>query len=294
MGTGIEEIVHIIPLGHEYERAIRPFDTAKANRVYLIVDCGTGLEGGTSERDISMQKWQDHYTKIVTDYLSNEKHIRVITIKTSTFDLTAFLSTLSSVISAEKNQGSRVHINMSGSGRLAAVASTLAGMAHGIDVYYVHSERFAEDNGTFDETNERYRCGVSICKTNTVTNFTNFQFIMANTIETLILQKLYNEKDKKGVSSSELVKMLEENSISGFEKTPEEYRKARKNEDKDTRNAMSRKLMKLNHSILKGMIDDKKYITKEKSGRKMLFRITPSGEYALHLSGQEEGITLLQ
>jgi len=110
---------------------------------------------------------------------------------------------------------------------------------------------------------------------------------MADEVETLILQKLYNEKNRSGVSSSELVKVLEENRVEGFESTQDEYSKVRKYQDKNTRNDMSRKLMKLNHSILKGMIDDKKYITKEKSGRKMLFTITPSGEYALHLSGKE-------
>jgi hypothetical protein len=287
MGTGIEEIVHIIPLGHEFERAIRPFDTAKANRVYLIVDSGAGSSNGTSDRDICMQELQEHYTQMVTDHLMKEKQIDVIVRKTMTFDLTAFLKELSSIIYTELAKGSRVHINMSGSGRLAAVAATLAGMAHGIDVYYVHSERFAEDNGVFDDTNERYRCGVSICKKNIVTNFTNFQFVMADEVETLILQKLYNEKNRSGVSSSELVKVLEENRVEGFESTQDEYSKVRKYQDKNTRNDMSRKLMKLNHSILKGMIDDKKYITKEKSGRKMLFTITPSGEYALHLSGKE-------
>jgi len=287
MGTGIEEIVHIIPLGHEFERAIRPFDTAKANRVYLIVDSGAGSSNGTSDRDICMQKLQEHYTQMVFDYLLKEKQIEVIVRKTLTFDLTAFLKELSSIIYSELAKGSRVHINMSGSGRLAAVAAALAGMAHGIDVYYVHSERFAKDNGMFDETNERYRCGVSICKNNAVTNFTNFQFVMANEVETLILQKLYNEKNGGGVSSSELVKVLEEHGVEGFERTQDEYNKVRKYQDKNTRNDMSRKLMRLNHSILKDMIEDKKYITKEKSGRKMRFIITPSGEYALHLSGRE-------
>ena len=112
------------------------------------------------------------------------------------------------------------------------MAATLAGMAHGIDVYYVHSERFAEDNGMFDETNERYRCGVSICKKNIVTNFTNYQFVMADEVETLILQKLYNEKNRNGVSSSELVKVLEEHGVEGFERNQDEYSKVRKYQDK--------------------------------------------------------------
>ena len=114
MGTGIEEIVHIIPLGHEFERAIRPFDTAKANRVYLIVDSGAGSSNGTSDRDICMQELQEHYTQMVTDHLMKEKQIDVIVRKTMTFDLTAFLKELSSIIYTELAKGSRVHINKIG------------------------------------------------------------------------------------------------------------------------------------------------------------------------------------
>jgi len=32
----VEEIVHIIPLGHEVDRAIKPFEKYKANRAYLL------------------------------------------------------------------------------------------------------------------------------------------------------------------------------------------------------------------------------------------------------------------
>ena len=32
----IEEIVHVVPLGHEFDRVVRPFDKLKANRVYLL------------------------------------------------------------------------------------------------------------------------------------------------------------------------------------------------------------------------------------------------------------------
>ena len=34
--TAIGEMVHIIPLGFEIDRAVAPFESAKANRVYLL------------------------------------------------------------------------------------------------------------------------------------------------------------------------------------------------------------------------------------------------------------------
>ena len=34
--TGMEKIVHIIPLGYEYDRAMKPFEDSNADRVYIL------------------------------------------------------------------------------------------------------------------------------------------------------------------------------------------------------------------------------------------------------------------
>ena len=120
------DIVHIIPLGHEIDRAIRPFDTGTANRVYLLVDTGEGSSNGTSERDKNMDDIQKKiYTPAVTEKL-REKNITVHVVPTKTFELESLLKTITSLIRLEKERGSMIQINMSSSGRLGAVGTLYA------------------------------------------------------------------------------------------------------------------------------------------------------------------------
>ena len=48
------------------------------------------------------------------------------------------------VIVAEQSLGNRVSVNMSAAGRLTSVGATLAGMVHGVQVYYVPANRYPE------------------------------------------------------------------------------------------------------------------------------------------------------
>ena len=127
MADRITEVVHIIPLGHEIDRAIRPFDTALANRVYLIVDTGDGASNGMSQRNKCMNEAQENvYTPAVIDALK-KKNIEVRVVKTKTFDLETLLRAITSVIRLEQREDNEVWVNMSGSGRLGAVAAFTAG-----------------------------------------------------------------------------------------------------------------------------------------------------------------------
>lgn len=275
MENPLGEIVHIIPLGHEYDRAIRPFDTVKANCAYLIVDTGDGTSHGTSTRDKTMQGIQDEtYTPRVKEYLE-QKGINVTIIRTQTFELMKLLTTISGIIRLEKAKGNQVFINMSSSGRLGAVAASLAGMAHNIPVYYVHSDHFANDT-------ERPISGQSVCPYNQVTILPQFFIGIPDETESVILQKIYSEKIENdaslGVSGLELINLLESKKIVGFiEHNPPEQ--------PNMRVIQSRKLMRL--MTIMNRMEEKQYVTKEKIGRKMLYKITITGEYALHISGIE-------
>lgn len=67
MMSGIEEIVHIVPLGHEIDRAVKPFVSHKANKVYILAV--TDTFGKYSEEMIKKQKY---YLERLSEYLSAE------------------------------------------------------------------------------------------------------------------------------------------------------------------------------------------------------------------------------
>lgn len=266
MTNTIEEIVHIVPLGHEYERAIRPFDTVAVNRVYLIVDSGAGA--GFEERDSRMQQiLYEYYTPRVKTYLE-EKHIEVRVVATRTFDLMEFLKTISGIIRDEQSLGNRVLVNMSSSGRLGAVAATLAGMAHNVTVYYVHSERFATDA-------EREVCGLSICRENHASVLPNFTIDLPDEQMIRVLCELsgIHHQGCRGLSASSLSEILQD----------EDDCRSPMNTVDSLRKRQSRNLMRVG-GLMRRM-EERGYVTKKKSGRTMAYTITELGEYALHLSG---------
>lgn len=276
------DIVHIIPLGHEIDRAIRPFDTATANRVYLLVDTGEGSSNGTSERDQKMDNLQKKiYTPAVTERL-REKNITVHIVPTKTFELESLLKTITSLIRMEKERGSLIQINMSSSGRLGAVGAFMAGIAYDVPTYYVHSERFSKDN-------EREIHGLSLCEKNHVSYLPQFKYSIPTSAESQILEYLYDSRKldaDSARSSKELVNYLESKGIEGFITTAQEIQEIKKDEKK-IRTVESRKLMRIS-LLLKKLQDDDSYITSFKEGRRTLFRITELGEHAYCLCGMDK------
>lgn len=277
MVSGFSECVHILPLGHEFDRAVRPFDTVHVNRVYLVVDTGEGTSGGQSRRDVCMDDIQkNNFTPRVKKYLE-DKDIEVRIIKTRTFILEELLKTITSLIRMEKELGNDVYVNMSSSGRLAAVGAFLASAAYDVQAYYVHSERFANDD-------EREEHGLSICKNNKSSFLPELKFERPNETESYILEALYNAKNNKSdpnVSSMELVDYLESKSISGF------VIKNNNGDDADMRKENSRRLMKLS-IIMEKMVTDNSYAVMTKEGRRTMYRITELGQHAFCLCGMDK------
>lgn len=286
MVDGFAECVHIIPLGHEYDRAVRPFDTAFVNRVYLVVDTGEGTSSGKSKRDQAMDKEQkENYTPRVTQYF-NERGVEVRIVETQTFDLEKLLITLTSLIRLEKEKGNLVYLNMSSSGRLVAVGAYLAAAAYNIPTYYVSSDYFAKD-----ET-ERREHGVSVCTSNKSLFLPNFKFDRPNDAEEVILKKLYSVKEmneyETGVSSMELVSCLEEKSVSGFIAKKNLDESTSDHTTSDQRNENSRRLMRLS-IIMDKLVNKDNYVISTKEGRKVKYKINSLGEHAVCLCGMERG-----
>lgn len=275
--------VHIIPLGHERERATFPFEDRKADLIYLVVD----ERGLTATRSDDMSADQVRFTDLVYNDLT-KKGLTVKIVYTNTFNLATLINTLSKLIILEQENKSTIFMNMSSSGRFASVAASIAGMAHDVRLYYVHSNNFAESR------KERLEHGVSICESveSRVEEFANYRFEVPDKIELTILEELFKKKEKgyHWATTKELADVLciidDSFDMPLFREMPKEEKEKMSEGDKTAlRNTQSRVLMRLNNSLMKRLIA-KKYVERnDPKESKVRYKITASGEYALHLSG---------
>jgi hypothetical protein len=113
----MERIVHIVPLGWEYDRVVLPVRLLKAHRVYLL--CKPSED---PERRYFLEK--------VTRRLERDgvqvKHRDV----DSNLDTIGLMREVSGIIIEESAAGNRILINIASAGKVAALAVSLAAMAH--------------------------------------------------------------------------------------------------------------------------------------------------------------------
>jgi len=259
----IEEIVHIIPLGHEIDRAVKPFEHYKANRVHLLAVTDTFEK--YSRKMIEQQK---HYLNVVKERLTKlgiEVQIRNIDM----FDFLEAVRHISNIAVAEKNRGSVVYVNISSAGRLTSAAATLAAMAHQLKPYYVSAERYSETK------EEKDLHGLSICEDPPkIQLLETFPLQLPDEDCIKVLVKLY--KEKKGMTTTEIAEYLAEQKVEGFEKCSPWRRLPR-----DQR---FNPLMKLNKRILQ-KLEKSGYITRERKGRYNTIKITSGGVAVAYISG---------
>lgn len=257
---GVEEIVHIIPLGHEIDRAVRPFDELKANRVHLLAVTET-FEKYSEE----MIKKQRRYLNIVREKLE-EKGIQVQSANIDMFNLLEVMGKIAEIIREEKERNNLVYVNMSASGRLNSVGATLAAMVHGAKVYYVEADGYAKDE------EKRRKHGISICRNLKLKYLENFEINLPDETGQKILVKLCLKP--KGMKTKEIIDFLNKEGVEGFES---QYKNL-------TRGQTQKYLMKLNRGILDKLEADG-YITRVRLGRYNTIKITESGRYVAYISG---------
>lgn len=262
--SGIERTIHIIPLGHEIDRAVITFDITKADHVFLL----TALEDVNSSVD--MNKQQRYFTDTVKKKLE-EKGITVTCKHVNLFDLLDVMKTMAEIIVEEKAKKNRIFVNMSAAGRLTSVAATLVGMAHNVQVYYVQADEYPDDKKT------RKEHGLSICTKREITSLTNFKFVMPDSTGLEIL--LHLAKQKKRVRMRDILEIMWGKNIEGFEENFEVMKPSKKR-----RSIESRQLMKLDKTIL-ARLQRNDFISRSKEGRTTYVTITESGNYAAHISG---------
>jgi len=259
----IEEIVHVIPLGHEIDRAVKPFERLKTNRVYLLA-----ITQG-QKYSLEMIERQKYFLDVVKKKLE-KKGIEVQVKNVDMFNILEVMKNVAGIILKEKLQNNIVYVNMSACGRLTSVGATLAAMAHDARIYYVVADRYSK---TEEEENIH---GLSICDRLRVVYLENFRLRLPDEISLTILIKLC-ERDK-GLKTKEILDLLGQMRIKGFE---EDYTRLIGQERRKTQ---IRQLMKLNKGIL-DRLERSGYITRVKTGRYNTIKITESGKYVAYISG---------
>lgn len=264
---GLSEDVHVIPLGHEVDRALAPFDRQKPARAYLL----TLLE--TDRYDPVLHAKQRVYTERVASELG-ALGVQVVPVQTDLFDLFDVITVTAGLIVAEQAQGNRVSVNMSAAGRLTSVGATLAGMAHGAQVYYVGADRYAET----DE--ERLAHGLSVCAGPRIAPVPNFRFSLPDAPSIALLVDLCRHPG--GRDTRQLRQVLRERGAPGFAIDPDALprggpRGSRRPEE-------TRQLMKLEKRYMARLVADG-YVEREREGRRNRYTVTESGQYTAAVSG---------
>lgn len=276
--AGMEKIVHIIPLGHEYDRAVKPFEDSNADRVYLLT------RWHDPSAAMKMVNDQRYYANKVRDTLT-KRGIDVKCESVNLFDFLEVTKSISKIIVREKAEGNRIRMNMSAAGRLTSVAATLVGMHHDVQVYYVHADDYPDD------PDERKGHGLSVCDSNKITYLTNLKFDMPDPIGMNILAFLC-EKGKK-VNTRDLLDRLNELQVEGFQELfygnidlvdKDERKSSQYRTIVAKRTLQSRQLMKLNKTILE-KLESKGYTKRERIGRNLYVSNTDTGKYVAYLSG---------
>lgn len=257
----LEKIIHIIPLGYEFDRAIKIFEYKsglKANRVYL-------LSSLKEEVPYEIRKRHEVYLEKVKNKLE-EFGIEVIIIPASLIDLLDIMQKVSYIVKKETTEKNIVYINMSAAGRMTSVGATLAGMVQGAKVYYIESDGYSDT----DEGWEKH--GLSIVKgVPRVKYLENFQINFPNIEQQFVLVKLFLEGT---LSAYEIIKYLTSLKMTNFNVKLENI----------TRKDRTRITMMLNRSVMDKLLSSG-YVLKEKLSKETIYSITESGKYIACISG---------
>lgn len=278
---GLPEIVHIIPLGHEIDRAVKTFTKTTANRAYILA---IPMD---ADFDPEMVRKQHYFVEKVTKQLE-EMGIRVRMVPVNMFNTLDVMTVISRIIKVEKEAGNTVRVNMSSCGRKTSVAVTLAAMVHDVEIYYVSADRYA----TGGDSAEELEHGLSIVTDVRTEMFHNFKIKIPEGDEMKLLVKLKlwkgeiaRGKKKYDMGSKDIIEFFHTEGVSGFEKLPPTKNK---NEDEYKPGNEHRALLnRINRSFLK-KLEDPGYVERTWRGKSFYVRITQAGEYIAAVSGEFE------
>lgn len=267
--TNIGEVVHIIPLGHEIDRAIAPFLKRKADRVYVLA-----IPENTDLDPVMTQKQFFFLRKVMQRF--NELGIPAEYRPVNMFNVLDVLKEVSFLIRKEKDQGNTVYVNMSSCGRQTSIPVTMAAMVHEVNAYYVKADRYA--TGELSSLESEH--GLSIVEDVRTDWIFNFKIMMPKRESVKFLVELYKRSEQgiNEMSSSDIIRFFHKEGVPGFDKLPEE--KPRYEAAKQNRILLNR----TTRGYLKDL-EDIGYIEKKWRGREFYITITKGGEHIACVSG---------
>jgi hypothetical protein len=267
--SGLPENVHIIPLGHEIDRAVKPLLKNKADRVHLLAI------PPDAELDPVMKEKQMNYTQKVTACLEEHK-IPVQYHAVDMFDTLDVMKKVSRIIVLEKARGNIVYVNMSACGRKTAFAVTIAAMFHDTAVYYVAADSYATGVNSIKEADH----GMSIVESGNIELLQQFRIMKPDDTDIALLAELYRRKmnNMPVMKSDDIIDFFSQKKVHGFNVKPEDKRGLE-------RSKLKRALLnRINRMHLEGL-ESQKYIEKKKIGKEFVVKITEAGSHIACVSG---------
>jgi predicted transcriptional regulator len=257
----MEQIVHIIPLGYEIDRAVKPFESPagfKANTAYLLSSVDP-----QSPTDIQQKHY--HYYQTVKTRLETQG-INVKPIELDLFDFFDVLSKISYIIKQEQNNGNIVYVNVSSAGRLTAIGTALAAMVHNARIYYVESDEYS------DTPEKWHEHGSTIVQDLRLLFLEQFIIQLPNDLQQQTLVELHQRTQ---MNTMEIIRYLSTIDSTLF---PPNY-------ESMTRSEKITISMKISRRIL-NQLESTGYILREKHGRENYYLLTESGKNMAAISGK--------
>lgn len=121
----VSDRVHIVPVGFEVWRVVKPLEDMRAERVYLL----RHSEDDESLKDIKDVRKLLEKRKVVFE----EKRANI-------FNYVDTMAMLRRLALEEKNKGNTVFINLSSGTKIAAIAGAVICGMYGVKGYYVHKD----------------------------------------------------------------------------------------------------------------------------------------------------------
>lgn len=257
--AGLSGSVHIIPLGHEIDRAIAPFRDIRTDAVHLLTIVSRG------RHDREMFERQEEFTQRVEEELA-KLQIPVDVWDVDLFNMHDVLKYVSGLITLERKRGRRVSVNASACGRLTSIGTAMAGMAHGAEVYYVEADGYSASE---EEISEH---GQSICYGSATRVIDPLRFELPREPAPRLLADLA-QVARGWMGTEDLAAFMKEHRVGVFR-------------DDSSRNCSNQQIVtSLNKTMLDRLEDPFEYITREQVGRQRRVALTRAGLNVACLSG---------
>ncbi len=159
--------------------------------------------------------------------------------------------------------GNRVYVNISACGRFTSIGTTLAGMAHDAEVYYVEADAYAANE---DDMKEH---GQSICFGSVARVLDPLRFKMPDESAMKLLVELSGVDEMR---TEQLVEFMRVNRVGVYKKDP------------NVKLTIQQTLTSLNKTIL-DRLEENGYVSRKREGRERRVKITRAGLNMAYLSG---------